>query len=215
MASRYSYIEIGDVCWRQILAENCHQHLYSFFLTKNHAGILFKNLNYTVLDRTNEFFYMNITVDLLWDNRVDPNTKLWKHKTRRSARTKEDFEVRSIYKYPEYRLNDNPAIIMNHRLNMFDLVEHSESTSSKTNSFYPNILMSMITSTQELVSDSLRRISDIFSPRKDEVNEKEYEVNDKEDEINERIPRWHPTKLDKIVDFESVLRAMRQEYQEN
>ena len=174
------------------------------------------------MDTKNELFYMNITVDLLWDNRVNPNTKLWEHRTRRSARTKEDFEVRSVYKYPEYRLNDDPVIIMNHRLNMFNLAEHSESTSSKTNSFYPNILMSMITSTQELVSDSLRRISDIFSPRKDEVNEKEdevnekeYEVNDKEDEINERIPRWHPTKLDKIVDFESVLRAMRQEYQEN
>ena len=140
-------------------------------------------MNYTVLDRTNEFFYMNITVDLLWDNRVDPNTKLWKHKTRRSARTKEDFEVRSIYKYPEYRLNDDPAIIMNHRSNMFNLAEHSESTPSKTSSFYLNLLMGMVTG-----------ISDVFSPREDE---------------------WHPSRLDKIVDFESVLQAMRQESQEN
>ena len=153
------------------------------------------------MDTKNELFYMNITVDLLWDNRVNPNTKLWEHRTRRSARTKEDFEVRSIYKYPEYRLNDDPAIIMNHRSNMFNLAEHSESTSSKTNSFYSNLLMRMVTGTQELVNDSVRRISDVFSPR--------------EDEVNEQIPIWHPSRLDKIVDFESVLQAMRQESQEN
>ena len=165
---------------------------------KNNTEILFKNLNYTVLDTKNELFYMNITVDLLWDNRINPNSKLWEHKTRRSARTKEDFEVRSIYKYPEYRLNDDPAIIMNHRSNMFNLAEHSESASSKTSSFYSNLLMGMVTGTQELVSDSLRRISDVFSPREDE-----------------QIPIWHPSRLDKIVDFESVLQAMRQESQEN
>ena len=59
----------------------------------------------------------------------------------------------------------------------------------------------MIAGAQKWASESWRSISDAFFPQ--------------EEEVTEKIPIWHPSKLDKIVNFESVLQDMRQKSNEN
>ena len=162
--------------------------------------IFVKNLDYRVLNVENQLFYVNITVDLLYENRVQPTKKLWTHKNPRSARSSDRsgklLEDRSTYKYPKYRLNEDPVIIMNHRSNMFDLTECSKSPNSNK-----TFLFQMIAGAQKWASESWRSISDAFFPQ--------------EEELTENIPIWHPSKLDKIVNFESVLQDMRQKSNEN
>ena len=149
-----------------------------------------------MLDQENKSLYVNITVDLLFDERVNPTTKLWTHKNRRSVRSSQDLSDRAGYKHPEYRLNEDPVIIMNHRSNMFDLIEQNESSTSKPNSVRTSSLMQFISHVQEFASGFWRIISDEPYPQ-------------------EKTPKWHPSKLDKIVDFESVQRAMSQESSDN
>ena len=145
----------------------------------------------------NELFYVNITVDLLYENRVNPTTKLWTHKNRRSVR--ENFDE-TAYKYPKYRMNEDPVIIMNHRSNMFDLIEPSQPTFFEKKLFYTTLFTHMINSAQKLASESWRSISDAIFPLEEE---------------EQRVPIWHPSKLDKIVNFESVLQEMNRELSEN
>ena len=142
----------------------------------------------------NELFYVNITVDLLYENRVNPTTKLWTPKNRRSVK-----DDRTAYKYPEYRMNEDPVIIMNHRSNMFDLIEPSQSTFFEKNSF-STLFSHMINGAQKLASESWRSISDAIFVQEEE---------------DQRVPIWHPSKLDKIVNFESVLHEMNREFSEN
>ena len=151
----------------------------------------------------NELFYVNITVDLLYENRVNPTTKLWTHKNRRLVR--DDW---TAYKYPEYRMNEDPVIIMYHRSKMFDLIESSQSTFFEKNSF-STLFSHMINGAQKLASESWRSISDAIFPQE------QASTDDSSDEEDQRVPIWHPSKLDKIVNFESVLHEMNREFSEN
>ena len=125
-----------------------------------------QNLNYAILSVENELLYVNVTVDLLFDDRVKPTNNLWKSKKRRSTRVRNNSKVASIYKYPDYRLNEDPAIIMKHRSNMFDITELSETKISKTTSS----IMRMMSYANKLASDSWKSISDaIFSQEQHEI----------------------------------------------
>ena len=82
---------------------------------------------------------------------------------------------------------------MNHRSKMFDLIESP--TQSERYTFHLQFISAMLNGARSLLDDALRSISDFIWPP----------------EELERTPIWHPSKLDRLVDFEAVQRALRNE----
>ena len=84
---------------------------------------------------------------------------------------------------------------MNHRSKMFDVIESPNQLESNT--FHQQFISAVLNGAKTMLNDALWSISDfIWSP---------------EEEILERTPIWHPSKLDRLVDFEAVQRALRNE----
>ena len=81
---------------------------------------------------------------------------------------------------------------------MYDLVEFSESNQTETNPVSLEFTPTMLSGAETLLSDALRKIMDfIFSTE-----------SDTDDNVTEDIHIWHPSKLDKIVDFDAVSQAL-------
>ena len=85
---------------------------------------------------------------------------------------------------------------------MYDLVEFSESNQTETNpvslEFNP---ASNLSGAETLLSGALKRITDfVFSTE-----------SDTDDIVTQNIHIWHPSKLDKIVDFDAVMQALLNE----
>ena len=89
---------------------------------------------------------------------------------------------------------------------MYDLVEFSESNQTETNpvslEFTPaSNLRLRLSGAETLLSGALKRITDfVFSTE-----------SDTDDIVTENIHIWHPSKLDKIVDFDAVMQALLNE----
>ena len=84
---------------------------------------------------------------------------------------------------------------------MYDLVEFSESNQTETTQVSLEFTPSMLSGAETLLSGALRKIMDfVFSTE-----------SDTDDKVTDNIHIWHPSKLDKIVDFDAVTQALSNE----
>ena len=82
---------------------------------------------------------------------------------------------------------------------MYDLVEFSQSNQNEANPVSLEFTPGMLSGAETLLSGALRKIFD-FSTE-----------SDTDDKVTDNIHIWHPSKLDKIVDFDAVAQALLNE----
>ena len=84
---------------------------------------------------------------------------------------------------------------------MYDLVEFSQSNQNEANPVSLEFTPGMLSGAETLLGGALRKTMDFVFPTE----------SDTDDKVTDNIHIWHPSKLDKIVDFDAVAQALLNE----